>query len=268
MLGKMPSMSASDLAGKRIEQVRHQRGWTRRELADRCDQIGASHITATVITDLETRRRSSRKFTIDELLVLAYVLEVPPLFLFAPADGTEKLQIARDVEKDSIQSGAWIADDAWRPAVGVIPERRSADIVRVNFVMHPRETSSLSLLRYIAELIRLIEWTEDRLVQLRDNPDWQRRHPYEESHLTETLVRCGFRIAQLCTWLERLGHTPPDLPPEVTAALKGAGVPDWRQLVLERPEIFDVPEPGTSGAAIGDAIEEAVNEVITRGQNS
>ena len=133
---------------------------------------------------------------------------------------------------------------------------RSADIVRVNFVMYPQETSSLTLLRYIAEAVRLIEWTEDRLAQWRDNPDWQGRHPYEDSYLTETLVRCGF------------GHTPPDLPSGVTTTLKGAGVPDWRQLVLERPELFDVPEPGTSGAAVGDAIEEAVNEVIARGQSS
>ena len=264
----MTNLSASDLAGRRIRQIRERRGWTREDLADRCAGIGAEYITTTVITNLETRRRASRQITVDELLVLAHVLEVPPLYLFAPADGTEKLQVARDVQKDSIESSAWIADDAGRPAVGVIPERRSADIVRVNFVMHPQETSSLSLLRYIAELIRLIEWTEDRLVQWRDNPDWQGRHPYEGSHLIETLVRCGFRIAQLCAWLERLGHTPPDLPPEVTATLKGASVPDWRQLVLERPAIFDVPEPGTSGAAIGDAIEEAVNEVIVRGQSS
>jgi hypothetical protein len=72
----------------------------------------------------------------------------------------------------------------------------------------------------------------------------------------------------LCAWLDRLGHKPPELPPEVTATLKGVGVPGWRQLVLERPEIFDVPEPGTSGAAIGDAIEKAVNEVIAGGQSS
>jgi hypothetical protein len=58
------------------------------------------------------------------------------------------------------------------------------------------------------------------------------------------------------------------MPPDITATLKSVGIPDWRQLVLERPEIFDVPEPGTSGAAIGDAIENAVNEVIVRGQSS
>ena len=264
----MTNLSASDLAGRRIRQIRERRGWTRDDLADRCAGIGAEYITTTVITNLETRRRASRQITVDELLVLAYVLEVPPLFLFAPADGTEKLQIARDVQKDSIEAGAWIADDAGRPAAGVIPERRAADMVRVNFVVYPQETSSLTLLRYIAEAVRLIEWTEDRLAQWRDNPDWQGRHPYEDSYLTETLVRCGFRIAQLCAWLERLGHTPPDLPSGVTTTLKGAGVPDWRQLVLERPELFDVPEPGTSGAAVGDAIEEAVNEVIARGQSS
>jgi transcriptional regulator with XRE-family HTH domain len=264
----MTNLSPSDLAGRRIGEIRQKRGWTRKELADRCDRTGASDITATVITNLETRRRASRQITIDELLVLAYVLEVPPLYLLAPADGTEKLQIARDLQKDSIEAGAWIADDAERPAAGVIPERRAADMVRVNLVMYPQETSSLTLLRYIAEVVRLIEWTKDRLAQWHDNPDWQGRHPYEGSYLAETLVRCGFRIAQLCAWLDRLGHTPPDLPPEVTATLKGAGVPDWRQLVLERPAIFDVPEPGTSGAAIGDALEAAVNEVIAGGQNS
>jgi len=262
------NLSASDLAGRRIRQIRQRRGWTVKELADRCAEVGASHITATVITNLETRRRRSREITVDELLILAYILEVPPVFLFAPADGTETLQIARDVQKDSIESGAWIADDAARPAVGVMPVRSPADIVRVNFVMYPQETSSLTLLRYMAELVRLIEWTGNRLGEWRDNPDWQERHPNEGSSLTEALVRCGFRVAQLCAWLDRLGHTPPDLPPEATATLKGVGVPGWRQLVLERPEIFDVPEPGTSGAAIGDALEEAVNEVIARGQSS
>jgi transcriptional regulator with XRE-family HTH domain len=252
----------------RIEQVRRRRGWTRKELADHCAAIGASHITATVITNLETRRRASRQITIDELLVLAHVLEVPPLFLFAPADGTEKLQIARDVEKDSIESAAWIADDYGRPSVGLVPVNSPADVVRVNFVMHPQETSSITLLRYIAELVRIIEVTTDRLGEWRDSPDWRQRWPSDGSSMTETLVRCGFRAAQFCAWLDRLGHTPPDLPTGVTATLKSVGVPDWHQLVLERPEIFDVPEPGTSGAAIGDAVEVAVNEVIARGQSS
>jgi transcriptional regulator with XRE-family HTH domain len=261
------NLSASDLAGRRIRQIRERRGWTREDLADRCAGIGAEYITTTVITNLETRRRASRQITVDELLVLAYVLEVPPLYLFAPADGTEKLQIARDVEKDSIESGAWIADDAGRPT-GAIQGRKSVDAVRVNFVMYPQETSSLTLLRYIAEVIRLVEWTDERLTKWRDDPDWQERYPHEGPSLREVLVRCGFRIAQLCAWLDRLGHAPPDMPPGITATLKSVGIPDWRQLVLERPEIFDVPEPGTSGAAIGDAIENAMNEVIVRGQSS
>jgi hypothetical protein len=188
--------------------------------------------------------------------------------LLAPVDGTEKLQIARDVEKDSIESAAWIADDAARPAVAATQAHGAVDVVRVNFVMHPQETSSLALLRYIAEVVRVIRWIEERLTKWRNDPDWQERYPGEGPSMKEALVRCGFRVAQLCAWLERLGHAPPELPPEVTATLKGVGVPDWRQLVLEMPGIFDVPEPGTSGAAIGDAIEEAVNEVIARGQSS
>jgi transcriptional regulator with XRE-family HTH domain len=258
----MPNLSASDLAGRRLEQIRRRREWTRKELADHCAAIGAPHITAAVITDLETRRRSTRQITIDELLILAYVLEVPPLFLLAPTDGTEKLQISRDVEKDSIEASAWIADDAGKEAE-VMPGE--VDLVRTNFVKYPQETSSVTLLRYIADAVRRIGRLEDRRTNWRDNPDWQQRNPDLGRFLTTYIVRHGLRIAQLCAWLDKLGYTPPDLPPEVTATLKGANVPDWRQLVLEMPEIFDVPEvPG----AANDAIEEAVREVIADGQSS
>ena len=237
----MANFSASDLAGQRIRQFRKRRGWTVRELADRCAAVGASHITATVITNLETRRRASRQITVDELLVLAYILDVPPLLLFVPADGTETLQIADDVEKGPVEAAAWVANDEAMTHRVIVP-MGGADTLRTNYVKFPQETSSLTLLRYIAEIVRGIEQIEARLVKWRASPSWQERSPDEERHATDWLMRYGERLAQLYAWLDGLGRTPPDLPPAVEAALKRVGMADWHELTLERPEMFGFGE--------------------------
>lgn len=237
----MANLSASDLAGRRIRQIRQKRGWTVKELAERCAEAGAPHITATVITNLETRRRASRQITVDELLVLAYILDVPPLLMFVPADGTETLQIADGIEKDSIEAGAWVANDEAMTHRVIVP-MGGADTLRTNYVKYPQETSSLALLRYIAEIVRSIEWREAQLAKWRASPSWQKRSPDEEQHATDWLMRYGERLAQLYAWLEGLDYTPPDLPPAVEAALERVGMADWRELAIERPEIFEFGE--------------------------
>src|SRR5580700_1503921 len=104
----MTKMSASDLAGLRIGQVRQRRGWTRQQFADQCAASGAPHITAAVITDLETRRRSTRRITVDEWLILAHVLDVPPVFLITPLDASETLEIVPGVNLGPLYAAAWI----------------------------------------------------------------------------------------------------------------------------------------------------------------
>lgn len=247
----MANLSASDIAGRRIRQIRERRRWTVRELAERCAKAGAPDITATVITNLETRRRASRQITVDELLVLAYVLEVPPLFLFVPADGSETLQVTPGVEKDSIEAAAWVAEDAAMAHRVILPSG-GADALRINYVKYPQETSSLTLLRYIAEIVRSIEWLEAQLAKWRASPSWQARSPDEERRTTDWLMRYGERLAQLYAWLDGLGYTPPDLPPVVEAALERVGMADWRELATERPEMFELGEsevvPGGEGS--------------------
>jgi transcriptional regulator with XRE-family HTH domain len=246
------NLSASDLAGRRIRQIRQRRGWTVKELAERCADVGAPGITPTVITNLETRRRASRQITIDELLVLAYILGVPPLLLFVPADGSETLHVGAGVEKDSIEAAAWVANDEAMVYRVILPSGSKADTLRTNYVKYPQETSSLTLLRYIAEVVRNIEWLEAQLAKWRASPSWQERSPDEERHTTDWLMRYGERLAQLYVWLDRLGYMPPDLPSGVEAALKRVGVPDWRELAMERPEMFDFDEgevvPGGEGS--------------------
>ena len=96
------SLKPSDLAGARIREIRGRRGWTARQLADRCADAGAPELTASVIANIETGRRDTegrrrRDVTIDELMALAYVLEVPPVSLLVPAEGGQ-IEITSKVE--------------------------------------------------------------------------------------------------------------------------------------------------------------------------
>lgn len=161
--------------------------------------------------------------------------------LFVPADGAETLQITDGVEKGPLEAAAWVANDEAMTYRVIVP-MRGADTLRTNYVKYPQETSSLTLLRYIAAVVRSIEQIEARLARWRASRSFQERSPDEERHAADLLMRYGERLAQLSAWLDGLGYTPPDLPPEVEAALKRVGMADWRELTIERPEVFGFGE--------------------------
>jgi transcriptional regulator with XRE-family HTH domain len=107
----MANLKASELAGLRIRQARQQRDWTAKELADQCAAAGAPQITPTVITNLETRRRKTREITLDEVLVLAHVLDVPPLQLMVPQNADEELEVIPGGRLDALAAADWIVGD-------------------------------------------------------------------------------------------------------------------------------------------------------------
>lgn len=81
--------SPSDVVGARVLKIRGKRRWTRAQLGERCSAAGASWITASVINDIETGRKSTagrrrRQVTVDELLALSLALDVSPLHLLVP----------------------------------------------------------------------------------------------------------------------------------------------------------------------------------------
>jgi transcriptional regulator with XRE-family HTH domain len=76
---------ASYFVGPRIAELRKQHGrLSQQELAERCEEAGASSLNRTVIANLETRRRQD--ISVDELLTLALVLDVSPVELFLPTE--------------------------------------------------------------------------------------------------------------------------------------------------------------------------------------
>ena len=78
----------SDLIAARIRKLRNDRGMTVAELAARCRDAGMPHLTAQVIYKLESQRtnRAPRPVTVDELLVLAYALDIAPVHLIVGLD--------------------------------------------------------------------------------------------------------------------------------------------------------------------------------------
>ncbi|MGI8680998.1 MAG: helix-turn-helix domain-containing protein [Mycobacteriales bacterium] len=68
----------------RLQAVRKARGWSAREVAERCARAGMPELDRSTIANIELGRR--RRIGVDEWLVLAYVLGVAPVHLLVPLE--------------------------------------------------------------------------------------------------------------------------------------------------------------------------------------
>lgn len=89
-----PTLSVSDAAAVRLKEARTRRGWTTKQLADACGAAGAVKLTSAALSNIETGRRDSegvrkRELSIDELVVLAVVLDIAPVHLLGLPDNAE-----------------------------------------------------------------------------------------------------------------------------------------------------------------------------------
>ncbi|GAB3259718.1 hypothetical protein GCM10027456_39440 [Kineosporia babensis] len=83
-----PAAKATEVAARRIRQLRRERGFkSATAFAERCAQLGAPAITDSMIASIETMRRG---ISLDELLVFALALDVPPAQLLTPPDHTSE----------------------------------------------------------------------------------------------------------------------------------------------------------------------------------
>ncbi len=78
---------ASDVVAAQIRRLRNERGLSAPRLAARCQELGAAEMTSNIITNIETRRRD---VSVDDLLIFALALDVPPLHLLSPAPSASK----------------------------------------------------------------------------------------------------------------------------------------------------------------------------------
>ena len=216
----MTTLSASDIAARRIREARTLRKLTVRQLADRCKEAGAVSLTAAVITNLESRRRPGREITADEVLALAWVLEVAPVQLLCPLDDRERLEVVPGEEKGPIDAAAWLTDeDAMlrmiRPADG---ENRDAWRWR---------GSNLTVIRQIRAAMRAL--------RVHDHALTKERPPQTAEHRNMITVE-SLRLLHLIAMLEALEIAPPPLG-SVAEIMGRYGFPptlaEWEQLIAE-----------------------------------
>jgi transcriptional regulator with XRE-family HTH domain len=221
----MTNLGVSDVAGRRIREVRQHLGWTVRDLAERCAQAGVPQITSTVITNLETRRRKSREITVDEWLALARVLEVPPLQLLLPLDPGEEVEILPGTEMDALEAIQWIGGPAVPLNAREIHSTLSDGTVRLLRTTDPGDL--LTLLRQADYLLGVVV-REDRVLTA---------SPGSSARLMPLLAD---RLMHVAARLEALGYLVPVA--RVREILDRRGLPStlvqWRERGAE-----DSPDP-------------------------
>jgi transcriptional regulator with XRE-family HTH domain len=227
----MATLSASEIAGRRIRDTRERRGLTARELAARCAAAGAPHVTATVITNLETSRRPTRKVGLDELLVLAVALEVPPLELMIPMDAAEELEVVPGTSLAGPEAVHWIAGEPFltrlQLVIGLHPED-TADLVR--WMDGDPIITTMRQVYFASWYIR----AEDEAIDT---------DPGREEYARELLPLLADRLMHFAARLEALGYDPPGLVP-VREILRKRGLPS----TLEEWRARERREPGRGGS--------------------
>jgi transcriptional regulator with XRE-family HTH domain len=103
--------SATQTVAAQVRELRQRRGWSAEDLARECERLGAPDLNRSVLANLESGRR--KYITADEVLTLAYALDVAPVHLLVPIDRRDDLdadryRVAPDVFLSPAATRAWI----------------------------------------------------------------------------------------------------------------------------------------------------------------
>jgi transcriptional regulator with XRE-family HTH domain len=205
----MTNLSASDIVAKRIREARKKRGWLVKDLAAECAKAGVPRLTAAVITNLETRRRPGREISAEELIALAWVLEVTPVQLLSPLSGDEVLEVVPGEGKDPVDAAAWLSDEDF--SIGAAQMAASTRPGETERILRYR-ASPLAMIRGVRGAVRSILFHERLNAASEDRP-------YEGSFRI-----VGVKLLHLLASLEALGYSRPPLD-EVMGILARHGVP-------------------------------------------
>jgi len=121
------SKRPSEVAARRIKELRKAHGWTQQELADRLGELG-SPIDRVAIAKLET---SQRRLLTDEAFLFAFALDVAPINLFLPLED-EDIQVASRTAASSVALRGWVSGEA--PLGGQDARRYFSEVPEAEFL--------------------------------------------------------------------------------------------------------------------------------------
>jgi transcriptional regulator with XRE-family HTH domain len=108
--------SLSDIVGEQVVLHRKRADLTREQLAQKCADLGYPALTVPALANIETGRRDKtgrrrRDVTIEELVVLARALQIPPTLLVLPVGRAESIEALPGITVTTWGAARWFTGD-------------------------------------------------------------------------------------------------------------------------------------------------------------
>ncbi|MDQ7910773.1 helix-turn-helix transcriptional regulator [Phytohabitans sp. ZYX-F-186] len=194
-----------------VKRYRTTRGWTQPQLAERCQRLGLDW-DRSIIANVEAARRAS--VTVQELLTLAEVFEVPPVLLIFPVGLSQETEFLPGLVVSTWTGARWVfyGDDPAGAAPITLYAQHTEQAEHYTVALHDMLAEDDAL-----EDSELRRRTEDAMQKLRTTRAEIRRHglippelPNDLQHVDdrryERLTR--ERIAELRTAARRRRQKP------------------------------------------------------------
>jgi hypothetical protein len=98
-------MTPTQVVAGQVRHLRHRRGWSASDLAAKMTDAGFPW-DRSLVSRLETGAREN--VTLDEVLALAYVLNVAPVYLFVPSDPRVEYQVVPVCTVGVLTARQWV----------------------------------------------------------------------------------------------------------------------------------------------------------------
>lgn len=215
-----------DVIAEQVRQYRLMKGWSVRQLADACAALGAPQLTTASLGNIERgqdpdAKRPPRRVGAAELAVLATALDVPPLALMVPANGS-RLQITSELAMTPMEAVDWFT--ATRPPA------------RLPTVGFQRAAAPLRLYATVSELreqVQNLERAADRARRAGDEDQRMELRTALDERLMElaralnSMAEIGVQVPSLDQrWIDRMTANGwlhhPDRVPNTDQAEEGA----------------------------------------------
>ncbi|WP_158852375.1 helix-turn-helix domain-containing protein [Saccharothrix deserti] len=213
----------SETVAQEVQRHRNRHGWTRKQLAERCQELGADWLTFSAITSIETGRpdetgRRRRGVTVDELAVLARALLVPPVVLMFPLHTDAEVTWSPGATAHPWHAIRWFSGEGRQP---VKPrgggEYDAATGIHKWYEEEPKDNhEQLDLLRRHERLIRALTESEQRAMnahrfaELAQSPETRQARlieaDAEDLYRAQVIERDLINVRRA---MRRAGLTPP-----------------------------------------------------------
>lgn len=140
--------TVGDVIAARVRSYRLQRGWSVRQLAEECARRGAPQLTAASLGNIERGReegakRKRRDVTVEELVILAYVLNVAPVLLILPLGTDDAVALAPGIAVHPYKALEWIDGRTALPGIDEEAFRASVQTVQIYYEIDYYEYQAL-----------------------------------------------------------------------------------------------------------------------------